>query len=297
MLDFDLVIAKDLGQLLQLLGERPDSRVVAGATDFVPLVGAGKWKPKVAIDISRIEELRGIRYEREGLCIGPLTTHDEAATSVCIKREAQALAEACLSVADPLIRSRATLGGNLCTSSPAADSVPAMLAMGTELKLASLEGSRRMPLTDFLLGPGKNALRSGEIVERIDLPFPSPGSGSAFIKLGRRRAMAISVTNAAAWVHLEGGIIAEARIALGSVGPTVLRCRKAEAALRGRSLADLMALAPEGGIDEGEWLAIVREDISPIDDIRASGDYRRRVAVPLAQRAVERACERAELGL
>lgn len=291
MSEFDLIIARDLRHLLESLAERPDSRIVAGATDFIPLVGAGKWKPRRVIDITRVQELHFIRRMPGWLCLGPLTTHGEAAESPCIKRIATALAEACASVADPLIRGRATLGGNLCTASPAADSVPAMLALGAELRLASLDGERRLPLEKFLIGPGKTALLPGEVLAEICLPV-SPGPvGSGFFKLGRRRAMAISVANAAAWIRVDAGTIFDIRLALGSVAPTVVRCRKAEAALRGRRVIDIEARASE----DGDWLGVVRDDISPIDDVRASGAYRRRVAAPLVQRMVAKALERAEI--
>ena len=292
MPEFDLLIVKDLRHLLESLALRPDSRIVAGATDFVPLVGAGKLKPSQAVDISRLEELRGIDNKDGWLRIGALTTHEEAAVSPLVRRSATALAEACLSVADPHIRGRATLGGNLCTSSPAADSVPAMLALGAELRLLSLGAERRIPLASFLLGPGKTALCPGEMLAEIYLPLSQSGSGSAFIKLGRRRAMAISVANAAAWLCLEKGTIADVRLAAGSVGPTVLRCAKAESALRGRTLAELRSGARALGGEE--WLGIVREDVSPIDDVRASGAYRKQVMAPLAPRVVEKAIERAE---
>ena len=292
MSEFDLLIAKDLRHLLESLAERPDSRIVAGATDFIPLVGAGKWKPRLAIDIARVQELHFIRHKAGWLCIGSLTTHGEAAESPCINERATALAEACASVADPLIRGRATLGGNLCTASPAADSVPAMLALGAELRLVSLAGERRLPLEEFLIGPGKTALLPGEVLAEICLPV-SPGPvGSGFLKLGRRRAMAISVANAAAWIRVDDGKISDIRLALGSVAPTVVRCPKAEAALRGRGVIDVEAEARASG--DGDWLGVVRDDISPIDDVRASGAYRRRVAAPLAQRMVATALERAE---
>lgn len=290
MSEFDLLIARDLRHLLESLAERPDCRIVAGATDFIPLVGAGKWKPRLAMDIARVQELHFIRRMPGWLCLGPLTTHGEAAESPCIKRSAIALAEACASVADPLIRGRATLGGNLCTASPAADSVPAMLALGAELRLASLAGERRLPLEEFLVGPGKTALSPGEIVAEICLPV-SPGPvGSSFLKLGRRRAMAISVANAAAWIRVDDGKVSDIRLALGSVAPTVVRCPKAEAALRGRRVVDIEAEVRASG--DGDWLGVVRDDISPIDDVRASGAYRRRVAAPLAQRMVATALER-----
>lgn len=288
MRDFELLVAHNRSQLLDYLAGQPEGRIVAGATDFIPLVGAGKWRPKIAIDISRVRELDGIDESDGTLRIGPLTTHAIAAASSVIRERATALAEASALVADPSIRGRATLGGNICTSSPAGDSLPAFLAIGADLTLASKDGARRLPLTEFFLGPGKNDLRRGEVLERIDVPLLD-STGSAFYKLGRRLAMAIAVVNVAAWVRIEGELIADIRIAMGSVAATPVRCLGAEASIRGSTIAALKRRAADH-----EWLAELRDDISPIDDVRASGAYRRQVAVPIAERAVLRALERAE---
>jgi CO/xanthine dehydrogenase FAD-binding subunit len=241
----------------------------------------------LAIDISHVTELRGGEATEGWLSLGALTTHEEAAASAWIQQHATALAEACASVADPLIRGRATLGGNLCTASPAADSVPALLALGAELRLLWAGGARRVSLETFLRGPGKTDLRPGEVLAQIYLPLPPPGSGSAFVKLGRRRAMAIAVVNTAAAVQLQAGKVARLQLAFGSVAPTVVRSRTAEAALVGQPLAHLDAL-------DKEMLAMaVNHDIFPIDDVRASAAYRRRVAGALAQRVLAQAIERA----
>lgn len=290
MPEFDLLVARDQWQVLDLLAKNPDARMVAGATDFIPLVGSGKWKPRVAIDISRVAELRGCCVDSTDggwFLLGALTTHAEAAASSFIQEHAAALAEACASVADPQIRGRATLGGNLCTASPAADSVPALLALGARLLLLSLEGVRRVDLQDFLRGPGQTGLRRGEVLAQIGLPLSPVGSASAFVKLGRRRAMAISVANAAAYVEVQDGKFAEVRVALGSVAPTVVRSRTTESALRGQPVTALAGLSDE------TLQAAVNADISPIDDVRASAAYRRQVAGALVRRALEQALERA----
>jgi CO/xanthine dehydrogenase FAD-binding subunit len=295
MPEFDLLVARDQWQVLDLLAKNPDARMVAGATDFIPLVGSGKWKPRVAIDISRVAELRGCCVDSTDggwFLLGALTTHAEAAASSFIQEHAAALAEACASVADPQIRGRATLGGNLCTASPAADSVPALLALGARLLLLSREGPaqlavRRVDLQDFLRGPGRTDLHRGEVLAQIGLPLSPAGSASAFVKLGRRRAMAISVANAAAYVEVQDGKFAEVRVALGSVAPTVVRSRTTESALRGQPVTALAGLSDE------TLQAAVNADISPIDDVRASAAYRRQVAGALVRRALEQALERA----
>jgi len=291
MHDFGSLVALNRSQLLDYLAGLPEGRIVAGATDFITLVDAGKWRPKIAIDISRVRELEGIENIDEPLQIGPLTTHAKAAASSIIRERATALAEASASVADPSIRGSATLGGNICTSSPAGDSLPAFLALGAELTLTGVAGLRRLQLKDFLIGPGKNDLRRSEVIMRIDVPLAA-ATGSAFYKPGRRRAMAISVVNVAAWVRLEEDCITDIRIAIGSVAATPVRCLGAEESIRGSAIGDLRRRAADS-----EWLQVLRDDISPIDGVRASGAYRRQVAVPLAERAVLLALERAEADL
>lgn len=294
MLDFDLMVPHHLQECIEILAEHPGARLVAGATDFIPLVSAGKWKVDLAIDISHLEELRAFRVERDALYLGSLTTHAEAASSAVIRQRATALAEACASVADPMIRGRATLGGNLCTASPAADSVPALLALGAELCLLSVKGERRLSLDDFLLGPGRTALQPGEVLVEIKLPLLNKvHTASAFIKLGRRMAMAISVANAAAWMHLQENKVESVRVSLGSVAPTVVRSRLLEEALLKCPSLELAQKMESIELGAEVWAREVRQDISPIDDVRASGAYRRQVAGTLAQRAVRKAWERA----
>ena len=229
---FDLAVARDLPHLLDLLADHPTARLIAGATDFIPFVQAGKWRPDLAVDITGIADLHYLRSAGGFLEIGPLVTHSELAGSTTVRSHALALAQAAESVADQQIRGRATVGGNICTASPAADTVPALLALDAELVLTSRGGTRRLALESFLRGPGRTALAPGEILTGIRFPIPGPRSGSAFVKLGRRSAMAISIVNAAAVIVLDSaGRPAAARLALGSVAPTVVRCRAAETAL------------------------------------------------------------------
>ena len=270
--------------LVGLLADRPDARLVAGATDFIPFVQAGKWQPAYVFDISSIGELRYIQISDDWIEIGALTTHSEVAASALLNEKATALSEAAASIADPQIRGRATVGGNICTASPAADTVPSLLALDAESVLVSATGERHMSLVTFLLGPGKTALRPGEVLTAIRFRVPAPGTGTRFIKLGRRNAMAISVANVAALVQTRGAQIVTGRLALGAVAPTAMRCAPAEAYLEGMSL-DALTFAAAA--------ARVRETICPIDDVRASAAYRRVVAVELARRALVDAGERA----
>ena len=281
---FDLAVARDLPHLLDLLADHPTARPVAGATDFIPFVQAGKWRPDLAVDITGIADLHHLRIAAGFLEIGPLVTHGELAGSTLVRKHALALAQAAESVADLQIRGRATVGGNICTASPAADTVPALLALDAEVVLTSRGGIRRLALESFLRGPGRTALGPGEILAGVRFPILGPQAGSSFVKLGRRSAMAISIVNAAAVIVLDSaGRLAAARLALGSVAPTVVRCRAAEAALAAGGGA-VMASVPAAFTAAA---SLVTGTIRPIDDVRASAAYRIAVAPEIARRALE----------
>jgi CO/xanthine dehydrogenase FAD-binding subunit len=281
MQPFDLVVARDLPHLLALLADHPTARPVAGATDFIPFVQAGKWRLELAVDIRGIADFHYLRINAGWLEFGPLVTHGELAGSSLVRQHALALAQAAESVGDPQIRSRATVGGNLCTASPAADSVPALLALDAEVELVGPGGPRWLPLERFLLGPGRTAVAPGEILTGVRCPILGPRAGSAFVKLGRRNAMAIAIANAAAVIVADSDSRpAAVRLALGSVAPTVVRCRSAETAL---SAGAFDAAAFTAAADQ------VTAAIRPIDDVRASAAYRRAVAPEIARRALESA--------
>jgi CO/xanthine dehydrogenase FAD-binding subunit len=282
MRDFDLVVGWNLQHLLALLADNPDAQIVAGATDLIPFVQAGKWRPRLVVDITGVRELGGYHSSDGWVEIGPLVTHGELANSTLLRKEAAALAEAAASVGDPMIRNRATIGGNICTASPAADTVPALLILGTELTLLSQTGSRCLPLSEFLIGPGKSALRPGEVLAAIRFPIPAARTGTAFLKLGKRQAMAISVANAAALVERDGARITSCRLALGALAPTAVRCPAVEASLKNK---------PWDSAGLAEAAALASEAISPIDDVRASASYRRLVAPELARRVLVQAGE------
>lgn len=282
MTDFDLVVGRSMEHVLSVLHDRPEAMIVAGATDFIPLVRAGRWHTRLALDITGLDDLRYIEPVGKGLEIGALTTHAELAGSALVLHHAPVLAEAARTVAGPQIQARATLGGNICTASPAADTVPALLVLDAEIVLSGAEAERRMPLSEFLVGPGQTALRPGELVKSVYIPPVPPGSGMAFDKLGKRKALIISIANAAVLLVADGSCISEARLALGAVAPTVVRCPAAEAFLVGH-VADESVF--------GEGASRIQETIQPIDDVRATAAYRRVAAEALARRTLDRAWE------
>lgn len=282
----NVLFPRDLKQLFQALAE-PGARVLAGGTDLLVRL---RSKPDVSctlVSLDRLAALRGVAEDSGAgnkgaatgvgpgtlhriLRIGAACTHAELLAHPLVRARLPVLAQALADLGSPPIRNMGTLGGNLCTASPAGDTLPPLLALGAEVELASTAGTRRLPLAEFLLGPGRTALQPAEILTAVRVPVPGVNVRQHFEKVGRRDALAVAVVSLAALVRLgHGGKIAEARLAWGSVAPTIWRCPEAEAVLVGRKLS-LTALA--------EAAALVRAQVQPISDVRASADYRREVA-------------------
>ena len=261
--------------------------VIAGGTDLIPAMRkmrmngtgvAGDGAPRVVLDLSKLEDLCGIREVDGMLEIGAATTLGAIAAHPSVKGLASVLAAAAASVGSPLVRNRATVGGNLVTASPSADTAPALLVADAMVRLAGAQkGSRELPLSDFFVGYRKTALLPGEIVTHVLVPLggrPVPGR---FEKVGLRNADAISVVCAACEMELEGGTCRTARIALGAVAPIPVRALAVESALRGREITEDVA---------AECARLVHEHISPIDDVRASARYRGWVAEAVVSRMI-----------
>ena len=275
----NVLFPRSLKGLFQALAE-PGARVLAGGTDLlvrlraVPDSGPAA-APATLVSLDRLAALRGVEEEGGGnlrrvLRLGAATTHAELLAHPLLRARLPVLAQALAELGSPPIRNMGTLGGNICTASPAGDCLPPLAVLGAEVELASASGVRRLALDDFLLGPGRTALAPGEILAAVRVPLPGPDEMQHFEKVGRRDALAVAVVSLAALVRLgRGGKIAEARLAWGSVGPTVWRCPEAENTLAGRRLS-LTAL--------DEAASIVRSQVQPIDDVRASVAYRREVA-------------------
>ncbi len=245
-------------------GER--ARIVAGGTDVVVELARGVKPTETLIDITALDELKYVRADAGYVLLGGLATHNDVlASRACIER-ALPLAQACWEVGAPQIRTRATIAGNLVTASPANDTIPPLLALGAELVLASATGERVVPLSEFYPGFRRTVLRADELIREIRVPALPPTARGLFIKLGLRRAQAISVIDVAFVVDFDGEVVGEARLALGCVAPTVVRARAAEAFLAGRRL-DEAACAQAG--------ALTLDDASPIDDLRGTASYRR----------------------
>ena len=267
MMDFDYYRPKTLDELAVLL-EKTRGMVLAGGTDIIPRLRREAILSNSLVDISQVKALRFIREVGDQVEIGALTSHADILTSQVIHESAPALLQAAFTIGCPQTRYRGTIGGNLANASPAADTIPPLLTLDAHIYLDSSSGERKVQLQDFLLGPGKTVLESGEFINRIAYARPQGMWGQAFYKL-----------SAAVFLKIDAdGSLGELRLALGSVAPTAVRCHSVEDYLIGQKLnPDLVRQASQ----------LVLKDISPIDDIRASVDYRRHASTVVARRVIE----------
>ena len=252
------------------------ARIMAGGTNLIVDMKLEKASPSVVIDLSGLHELVGIREEAGTIRIGALTPIRVLATSALLWEKATALAEAAAAFGSTQIAMRGTIGGNVCNGSPASDTVPALLVLEAEAVLVGLDGERTVAVGDLLDSPGKTRVRTGEILKEIRLSATGNQTTSGFLKLSRVRADLSKVSVAVRLVR-EGEAIRTARIELGSVGPTVLRARRTEAALSGKTFSEGTLL---------EAARLVSDEVQPIDDVRSTADYRRMAAVALVYDAI-----------
>ena len=251
------------------------ARALAGGTDLLVGVRNGAIRPRVVVDLKHIGELAPvIRAGEEALSIGANAVLTQLTGSCDLRRDFPALVESAAVVGSIQIRHRATLAGNLCNASPAADTVPALLAYGAEVAIRGPGGERRVSVEDFVLGPRETVLTGGEIVTSIIVPAPEPGTGAAFARLTRRRGVDLAILSVCCLVDPDG----EVRFGLGAVGPRPFLVRDRASACVG-SAAD-------------ERLAALVAEASPITDVRAGRDYRQAMITVLARRTLATAIER-----
>lgn len=281
-----------LDEALALLDEYGDrARVVAGGTDLIIEMERGQHPQlEVLIDITRVKGLDQISLHGSTIRLGPLVTHNHVVGSPLIRRRALPLAQASWEVGAPQIRNRATIAGNLITASPANDTITPLIAMNAELTLASADGERSLALKDFYTGFRQTDLRPNELLSAISLPAFDDGERGVFLKLGLRRAQAISVVDVAVVLRWdESGAITSARIALGSVAATIISAPLAEDFLIGK------VLTAESIAEAGRLASL---SAKPIDDIRGSAEYRSEMVKILVVRALRQlAQDELETGL
>lgn len=275
--DCEVVRPSDLAAALKAKSERPGLRVLAGGTDLMVLFELGVERPAAVLDLWGVDELRGIEEQGETVRIGALTTYTDLMEHPVIRQRLPILAAASGEVGAVQIQNRGTIGGNVVNASPAADGVPPLLALGAELEIASATEMRRRPLDGFYSGYKQIDLGDDELLVAIEVPLPPADGVQWFRKVGTRRAQSIAKVVAAATARRRGDQLSDVRIALGSVGPTILRMPRTEALLQQSPLgADLIE----------EVRRIAREEVTPIDDIRSSAAYRRAVSGNIVARWV-----------
>ncbi len=267
---YELVVPRTLGEALALLADEPGAwRPFAGGTDLMVLLEAGLLAHRKFFSVWGLDELRGVEVGGDFVTLGALTTYAEVRRSEVVRREFPSLVSAARETGGLAIQNRGTLGGNICNASPAADSPPALLAYGAEVELVSRGGARWVADVEFHTGYWQTVMRPEELLARVRLPRPHEGARHCYRKVGTRRAQAISKVCLAGMLTLDGGRVREARVGVGSVAPTVVRARRAEAALRDRAL---------GEDSLRDAVAELARDITPIDDLRSTARYRARVA-------------------
>ena len=257
-------------------------QILAGGTDFFPSLGDRPVTGTV-VDISRLGELKSVVKEPKYIRIGALTTWTEVVKTP-LPRCFDGLKAAAREIGGIQIQNRATVAGNLCNASPAADSVPPLLTLDAEVELASQTGTRRIALADFLVGNRKTLRRPGEILSQIFVPRTIENAASTFLKLGARRYLVISIAMVAAVIQKDStGRVSDARVAIGSCSVAARRLPDLERALIGAPLASGSATPTLGSIATADHL----KDLSPIGDVRATAAYRRDAALRLVQRALD----------
>lgn len=259
---------------LALLGEG-QWRILAGGTDFYPAQGSKPFRDNI-LDINGLAALRGIAEAENHWLIGARTAWTDLVRHP-LPAAFDALKQAAREVGSVQIQNVASIAGNLCNASPAADGVPALLVLDAEVELRSSVATRHLPLAKFILGNRRTALQSGEMVTAIRIPKPATAGGSAFVKLGGRRYLVISIAMAAARLAVEDGIVRNAAVAVGSCSVVARRLAGVEAALRGLPVGPALAAAIRSA---------PMDELSPIGDVRGSAEYRLDAAREIVVRAV-----------
>jgi len=248
-----------------LAAHSPNVRILAGGTDAVVDLKHVPESPGLVVDVSRLRELKGIELTDAGLRIGAAVTHTEIMQDALIKEHAPAMIDAAHTVGAVQTRNLGTLGGNLVTCVPSMDSGPTLMALEAEVTVVGPTGKRSMPLDEFFVGPRKTILEKDELLLEIVVPKSNLGKPASFIKFGLRKGQALALVNAASALWIEDGKLKDVRISLGAVAPVVIRASKAEAVLEGQPVTEKL-------IDEAAKIAVT--EAKPIDDFRASKEYR-----------------------
>ena len=285
---FEYEAPRDLREAVGLVAEGDErTHLLAGGTDLLVKMKRGLLRPRRVISLGRVQGLDRIEPQENGsLKVGALTTMSQLAVHPVLEGQWSALAEGAASVGGPIIRNRATVGGNVINARPCADTLPPLIALGARLHLEGPRGGRKIALDGFVQGPGETRIAPHEILSTLEIPTATGEAGSAYLKITRRRAMEVTIVGCAASLEIapDGGHVQRARLVFTSVAPIPLRVQEAEALL-------------EGELPEEKTLAaaarVARERAQPIDDHRAIGRYRSEMVEVTALRTLRTALSRA----
>ncbi|MFQ5732611.1 MAG: FAD binding domain-containing protein [Planctomycetaceae bacterium] len=288
MHNFDYAAPVSLQDALKLLAEsNTAARPLAGGTDLIDQMRTGRLSPELVVDVKRIPELNVLEVSDSGLRLGAAVPCCRIYESQRLSREHSALAESCRIIGGVQIQSRASVGGNLCNSGPAADSTPSLIALQAACVIAGINGAREVPVEEFCTGPGKNVLQPGELLVELRLPPRLPFSGSHYRRFIPRNEMDIAVVGVGVSVTLDAAkqTIVAARIALGAVGPTPIFAADAAQSLVGQ---------PPNEAAVRKAAEAAKAVANPIDDMRGTAEFRRHITGVLTQRVLKTAIARAQ---
>ena len=281
----EYILPQSVDEALSILNSETNTAVFAGATDLIPQIRGGWPEPEFLVDLKNIPSLMDIGFTNGTWKIGAATPVASIKNNLKLTKDLPGLSESSGLIGSDQIQNRASLGGNLCTASPGADTVPSLIVNEALVLIASKTGSRTIPVTDVITGPGTTSLSSGEFIIEFLLELPPARTSDAYERFIPRTEMDIAVVDAAARISLdEKGHCREAKIAIGAAAPTVIRVPEAENILHGEKINDQLL---------AEVMEAVSKACNPINDKRGTAEYRRQVAGVLAKRVILLAEKRA----
>ncbi len=283
--EFEYHAPATVDDAIQLLAQHPDDgKIIAGGHSLLPMMKLRFAEPAHLINIFEIPELKGITEEGSMLRIGAMTTESELIRSALINQKCPLIVEAAKMIADPQVRNRGTIGGDIAHGDPGNDHPAVMLALDADIVVKGPQGERTIAAKDFFLGTYVTALEPNEIITAIRVPASTPGTGYGFNKL-KRKTGDFATAGATVVLHLKGNTCDEIRIALTNVGPTAFRAEAPEALLQGREIDD--ALIEQAAIK-------VMESCAPAEDLRGDAEYKCHMAAEMARRSIRDALARAK---
>lgn len=283
---FDYQAPATLSEALTLFESHPGAYVLAGGTDLLVQLRAGRKQTDLVLDIKNVPELNEISFQDStGLNLGAAVSCALTYENALVKQHYPSLAEVASIIGGTQIQGRASIGGNLCNAAPSADTVPLLIALGAKCRVASTGGEREIAVEDFCIAPGKNAMEPGEMLISLNFPPPKKGFGAHYLRFTPRNEMDIAVAGVGVSVRIDNGTFQEARIALASVAPKPLFVQAAGDSLRGKPVN---SESIQAAADLAEAAA------QPITDMRGTAEYRSHLCAVLTRRALEAAVKQAQ---